>query len=153
MAEITSLIKVIPRDYPDINLQAADSFSWIPTQSILRYDPCGSAEYLLHELAHAVLGHTSYHRDIDLLRIERDAWEYAELSLSSQYNTPISHDTIQGAMDSYREWLHARSICPACQATGLQVADLLYSCPACLQQWTVNEARTCRLRRYTKNTP
>ena len=153
MVTITSLAKDISQDYPAIILLPAESFSWIPTKSTLSYDPQGDADYLLHELAHAILGHTSYHRDIDLLRIERDAWEYAKLNLSAQYHLLISDEIIQGALDSYREWLHARSICPACSAVGLQISAHQYSCPACFQQWTVNEARTCQLRRYTKNTP
>jgi DnaJ-class molecular chaperone len=51
-------------------------------------------------------------------------------------------------MNSYRDWLHARSTCPVCQATGMETKKSIYTCPACRHQWRVNEARICSLRRY-----
>lgn len=97
------------------------------------------------------LGHQDYDKDIRLIQMERDAWAYATASLAARYNVDISDDTVQTALDTYRDWLHARSQCPSCQATGVQVKQHTYKCLACSRLWKVNEARLCALRRYKLN--
>lgn len=105
---------------------------------------------LLHELSHAVLNHTKYLKDIGLLELERDAWECARNTLAPKYDLIIPEDTIQDSLDTYRDWLHARSICPQCHATGLQIKQREYRCISCATVWQVNDARFCALRRYIK---
>lgn len=108
---------------------------------------------LLHELSHAVLNHTDYLKDIGLLELERNAWDYAQTTLAPLYDVTIEEDIVQDSLDTYRDWLHARSTCPECGATGLQVKQRDYKCVACQTTWHVNDARFCALRRYkTKNT-
>lgn len=80
--------------------------------------------------------------------MERDAWQYAKDTLGQTYDQAILDDTVEDALDSYRDWLHARSTCPACQATGIQTKKEEYKCLACRTKWRVNEARICALRRY-----
>ena len=61
----------------------------------------------------------------------------------------LNEEVIQEHLDTYRDWLHARSICPSCTANGYQISSHTYECPACLHTWRVNEARICALRRYS----
>lgn len=150
MPSTTSLIDKLQTDFPDLTFAASDGFRWSPHDKTVFYDTqsddCAS---LLHELSHAVLNHQQYTKDIELIEIERDAWQYATDSLSHQYKVTISDDTVQNALDTYRDWMHARSTCPDCQATGVQTKKNLYKCLACSAQWRVNDARVCALRRYT----
>ncbi len=108
---------------------------------------------MLHELGHALLGHTSYKRDIELIVMEREAWEQAR-SIGNRFGHPVTDEIIEDALDTYRDWLHRRSLCPNCAMTGIQTDNYTYHCPTCTQSWRVNEARTCQLKRYrTKNDP
>lgn len=151
MPSIHSLLKQLKNDYPELTFSASDSFRWSPSSRTLYFDEAApdGAIFLLHELGHALLDHQEYSRDIDLIKIERDAWSYAVNNFSAPFGVPISDETVQDNLDTYRDWLHARSTCPHCQATGLQIAKQLYRCVGCSHEWRVNEARNCQLRRYT----
>lgn len=145
----TSLpIKRLKHDYPQWHFSPGKDFYWSPTKQTVYYMADGHPAFLLHELAHAILHHSDYRRDVDLLGYERDAWEYAKNTLSPRYHSPIQDDLIEEALDTYREWLHLRSQCPNCQATGIQIKSMVYKCVACVSSWRVNEARTCRLQRH-----
>jgi hypothetical protein len=145
------LASKLSRDYPDFQFQESSEFRWSPTTKTIFYEASNDTASLLHELAHALLGHTSYTRDIELLEIERDAWHHTTNVLAPHYNTPIDENTPEDAMDTYRDWMHTRSICPNCKATGLQIRKSTYKCVACHAQWRVNDARICALRRYILN--
>ena len=151
MRSMSSLIHKLKTDYPDIIFFETDSFAWSPATHTVHYAPKikNAPELLLHELSHAILDHHEYQRDIQLLAMETAAWEQAK-KLAEQYRSPLSEDVIQDHLDTYREWMHARSTCPECTATGYQTAQSEYSCPACAHQWRVNEARLCGLKRYAK---
>jgi hypothetical protein len=152
MPSITSLLPKLAIDFPQLTFSASDTFRWNPIERVIYYDSSSDdTSALLHEVAHGLLGHISYTKDVELLRVESDAWTFASNQLSSTYQVKIPDDTIQNALDTYRDWLHARSTCPQCQATGLQVGQMLYQCVACKSEWAVNEARTCALRRYKKH--
>jgi len=138
--------------YPHLSrlvLHKDETFGWNHTACAIYYNPtAGGAEYyLLHEFGHAVLQHSDFSHDIDLLKMERAAWEEAK-KIGDSYGITIPEDAIEDALDTYRDWLHNRSACPTCAATGIQVAPFTYQCTACHSQWRVNEARTCSLRRY-----
>jgi hypothetical protein len=150
MPSITSLIAKLRHDFPDLTFLEGTDFHWAPQQKTVWFVPGVKSELLLHELAHALLGHKEYKRDIQLVEMERDAWKYAQDTLSGTYHITIEDNIIEDALDSYRDWLHARSTCPSCQATGIQKKQRLYICIACESSWQVNEARTCELRRYLK---
>jgi hypothetical protein len=148
MPSTLSLITKMHQDFPNIRFAPGDSFRWSPQEHAIYYSNSTDAVLLIHEVAHAALGHDTYIKDIDLLKIERGAWEYARDILAARYEVEINDDLIQDALDTYRNWLHARSTCPDCQATGLQTAERAYTCLACKAIWRVNEARSCGLRRY-----
>jgi hypothetical protein len=135
--------------YPQFDFKEDVTFYWSPTTQTIHSVPDAHQwlAYTLHELSHALLGHTHYTQDIRLLAHERDAWEYATSILAPSHHTAITDDLIQSSLDTYRDWLHRRSTCPNCQTTGIQSNHHTYQCLACLATWRVNEARSCTLRR------
>jgi hypothetical protein len=148
MPSTPSLLDRLRADHPQLIFKAADRFYWSPSEQVIYYDPKSKkAEVLLHEISHSLLGHEDYSRDIELLAMERQAWDKAG-SLSETYQVKIDDDTIQEYLDTYRDWLHARSTCPECQAIGHESRKHLYKCVACGHSWRVNEARICGLKRY-----
>lgn len=154
MQSIRSITKKLQRDFPDYHFETADSFWWSAAKKTIFYDPQvpSAHAFLLHELSHALLGHQGYTRDIELLKLERDAWHHAKTVLAPSYGVTIDDTTTEDNLDTYRQWLHDRSTCPRCDATGLQTKEQLYHCLACGNQWRVNEARLCALRRYSLQT-
>lgn len=149
---ITWLVKQLRRDYPDILFQSGANDAWNPIEAIVHYrHSSDSPDQLLHELGHALLMHTSYKRDIELVGMERDAWTKAQ-EIAQKYDLSIDNESIDTHMDTYRDWLHARSTCPQCESNGLQTDSHLYQCLACDITWRVNDARTCGLKRYVLQT-
>lgn len=144
----TLLTDRLTHEFPQFKFVAGPAFRWSPPEQTIFFDQSFPDQpALLHELAHAILGHRNYKRDIELLEMERDAWQYAA-QLGESYHIIINEETVQAALDSYRDWLHARSVCPDCNATGIQTTKTTYHCIACHGNWQVNEARTCALRRH-----
>jgi hypothetical protein len=151
MPSATSLITRLSTDYPNVSFVPSDHFRWSATDHtvFIDVDAMHADAFCLHEVSHAILDHREYNRDIDLVKLERDAWEHVATTLAKKYEVKISEDIIQDNLDTYRDWLHARSTCPTCQATGVQATPSEYRCIACKETWHVNEARICALRRYT----
>jgi len=150
MRSMSSLIHKLKTTHSDISFVESEQFSWSPTAQTVFYNPeqAHAPVLLLHELSHALLGHNEYRRDIELIAMETAAWESA-VEQATTFNVRVNDDVIQDHLDTYREWLHARSTCPSCSANGYQVEAFRYECPACAHSWRVNEARLCALRRYT----
>ena len=161
MEKITSLIKELKNRAANephlehLTFQEGELFHWSHTACAITYVPTDvhAAQYLLHEFGHALLEHADYHRDVELLQMERAAWDSA-ITLSNDIGIDIDDDLIEDSLDSYRDWLHGRSLCPQCNSTGIQTAAKEYRCLSCATIWKVNEAKTCGLRRYiTKKRP
>lgn len=85
---------------------------------------------LLHEVGHALLGHCEYGVDLERLKMERAAWEKAR-ELCGRYGVEYDEEAVEGALDTYRDWLHRRSRCAKCGLTRFQGADGRYRCPGC----------------------
>lgn len=149
MQSIKNLIPKLNKDYPQFIFKESNQFSWSPNEKTLFYKTNDKEHliYIIHELAHALLKHSNYVYDIDLVKMEREAWDEA-IKLANIYGVKISNDEIQQTLDTYRDWLHERSKCPKCSANGIQTDKKTYQCPVCNQKWRVNEARICSLRRY-----
>lgn len=145
---INSLVKRLQADFSDYSFVVGEQFAWNPLENTVYYQKDGEYSRLLHELGHAILHHRAYRRDIELVRMEADAWHTAR-ELATKYSISLPDEHAEAHMDTYRDWLHARSACPQCDATGLQVSEDHYRCPECTATWRVNEARTCGLQRYT----
>jgi hypothetical protein len=152
MQSTTSILKNLRSNYHQFTFKLGDDFHWSSPSNTIFYDNSSDNQYafLFHELSHALLGHTNYSKDIELLSMERQAWELAS-QIAAKYQYSIDDYIIQTNLDSYRDWMHARSTCPGCKATGIQIDKRSYACPSCDQKWSVNDARTCALRRYSKD--
>jgi ribosomal protein L37AE/L43A len=147
MPSTLTLIQRLRIDYPDFTFAVGDEYLWSPVSQTVHYvDNHAGYAFLLHELSHGLLHHAEYHHDVELIAMERAAWDQAA-AIAPQYGLTIDDNTVESTLDSYRDWLHARSTCPHCHATGLQTKKAIYTCPACRHTWRVNEARMCALRR------
>ena len=148
---INSILSALKKRLTHVTFVEGADFSWNPHKSEVTYNEheTHAVERLLHESGHALCEHASYSRDITLLEMERDAWEAAKL-LSEELGVTISDTIAQDYLDEYRLWMHARSTCPTCSQIGIQDTTNSYACPLCRTTWTVNDARTCQLRRYKK---
>ncbi|NTW61996.1 hypothetical protein HGB25_01120 [Candidatus Saccharibacteria bacterium] len=148
MPSINSLINRLKTDYPQFTFQESSEFLWDHDSNTIYFEDKSNCEgFLLHELSHALLLHTDYERDVQLIAMESKAWDTAQ-KLADKYHVELSDDFIQSNLDTYRDWLHKRSTCPECQSTGLQTKSNTFRCLACNNQWTVNDAKTCALKRY-----
>ena len=124
-------------------------FRWNHNNCSITYNPNNNqaVAQLLHEFGHATLGHSQFKQDVELFAMERAAWHQAQ-NIASELGLVINSDYVEDLLDTYRDWLHARSCCPHCGATGVQFDHNGYQCLACSSKWRVNDARMCQLRRY-----
>lgn len=150
MPKITSLINKLEKDYLQFTFCIDDYDHWSHDNQTVYYDPnqTDSDALILHELAHALLGHNTYSQDVELVAIEREAWHHAKSHLAPKYNVVINDDTIEGALDSYRDWIHTKSACPGCDQTGIQIDRSDYHCISCNSRWKVNSGISTEIRRY-----
>lgn len=149
-----ALLEKLKTDYPQLKLVAGKSFCWSPASKQISYklreqSPQG-AWSLLHEVGHALLQHKAYTLDFELLELEVIAWQKAKL-LAAQYGLTIEGDHIENCLDTYRDWLYRRSICPNCETVCLQCdASQHYRCFNCHTTWRVAASRFCRPYRQAK---
>jgi len=148
------LLESLTARYPMLRFTAGDTFYWSPeTQEVFYKTGVNgkkAAWSLLHETGHALLGHTSYTRDIELLQLEMAAWDKAR-ELAAPLGIAIDEEHIQDCLDTYRDWLHARSVCPSCTTKCLQQSDpKQYRCHNCHTSWQVTPARFARPYRSVK---
>jgi hypothetical protein len=146
------IIKQAENNFPTIVFKKGDEFRWSPHKKTIFYRQLTSLEekaMFLHELGHAARGHVSFNSDIELIKRENEAWQYAK-NISAQFNVSIDEGLVQDHLDTYRDWLASRSQCPQCEQTGLQTGECAYECINCASKWKVNDARNRRLRRYVK---
>ncbi|HUC96573.1 MAG TPA: hypothetical protein VMR16_02815 [Candidatus Saccharimonadales bacterium] len=152
MPSTISLIKNLKADFPQFIFKKSSSFLWSHSENTIYYtDKKEDFRFLFHELSHALLNHTDYRRDIELVAIEREAWDRAK-EIALNYGVGIDDEYIQSNLDTYRDWMHGRSTCPNCGANGMQTQKNNYKCLACNDEWHVNDAKTCALRRYSNKT-
>lgn len=100
-------------------------------KNIFSEEKCGFfCLQMLHEVGHALLEHDFYTTDLERLKMERAAWEKAR-ELCQKYGVEYDEDYVEGALDSYRDWLHTRSRCVRCGATRFQDDRGEYHCLEC----------------------
>ena len=149
-----SLIDKLVKDYPGISFVSGDTFLWSPKKKeiiFINKESKSSVWSLLHELGHALLYHTSYDSDLELIQIEANAWEKAS-QLGNKYGYKIDTNHIQDCLDTYRDWLHRRSLCPNCDSQSFQKDSRKYRCFNCNAEWCVSSSRLCRPYRLLKHT-
>lgn len=149
-----NLVDSLRTAYPNLRYKKGKYFKWFSSTKTIYYDPTsdGYEAILLHEVAHALLDHTDSVLDVELVCQEAEAWEYATSKLAAMFSVKITEDHIENAMESYRDWLHRRSLCPDCSASGLQTKNTHYKCIVCGCSWLANDARHCGLKRYRVKT-
>jgi hypothetical protein len=143
------LAALLRKAYPDFTIIAGDLFYWSPQTKEVFYKEAGDSGSLLHELGHALLGHSHFTTDVDLMHKEIAAWEKAR-ELASIHGVELNQTAIERCLDSYRDWLHKRSTCPDCGSHGLQTTQRLYKCLNCHKTWKVSSSATCRPYRQQK---
>lgn len=145
---IQSIINQLSNDYTEIKFVSSNVFSWSNINSTITYiDDDDLWPLLMHELGHYYLKHEDYENAIELLKFERDAWSRA-LLISKKYDFEIDNQIIEDSLDSYRDWLHTRSKCTECNSIGIEIRKNIYSCVNCRNNWKVNDARKCGIKRY-----
>lgn len=142
------LLKSLQTALPEITFTEGETFSWSPETGQVIYDAAGSADRdrwaLLHETGHALLNHQSYLSDVGLLKMEIAAWEKAH-ELAAQFDIDIDQNHVQDCLDTYRDWLHARALCPTCTTRCIQQdTGQGYRCHNCHTSWSVTTSRFCR---------
>jgi hypothetical protein len=150
-----ALINKIKKSHPTLKFRVGHQFYWSPETSEIVYKDEGDDKVavwsLLHETGHAMLEHQTYKYDFELVRLEMEAWEKAK-GLAKEIHETINEEHIQDCLDTYRDWLFRRSICPNCTAKCLQQGDIVhYRCFNCHTTWKVSSSRFCRSYRRSKN--
>jgi hypothetical protein len=153
--DLATLIERLGHDHPELKFQESNRFSWhagdnrITYTKVRRQSPANQWA-LLHEVGHAMLDHSEFSSEFELLKIEVAAWERA-IMLAHTYAVAIDEDYIQDCLDTYRDWLHIRSTCPNCYERCLQADKHNYHCHNCGTDWRVTRSRLCRP--YRRKTP
>lgn len=152
-----TLITKLQAKFPALRFTKGQQFCWSPETGEIFYKADAHSKQarwsLLHETGHALLGHSNYKADFELLRLEVEAWERAR-QLAAELAINIDEDHIQDCLDTYRDWLYKRSICPSCTTKCLQQDDFRhYRCFNCHTTWSVTSNRFGRSYRSTKNLP
>ena len=147
------VLKSLSSRFPDLTFTSGKQFCWSPESQEIFYKldaaSCTDTWALLHETGHALLGHQNYRADFELLQMEIAAWNRARL-LANELKINIDEDHIQDCLDTYRDWLYQRSLCPNCSTQCMQEADFQhYRCFNCHTVWRVSANRFARAYRKT----
>lgn len=145
-----NLVDTLKRDFPNIGFVSSDRFQWSPEEKTIYFvEDSENGEWsLLHEGGHMLCGHMNYSNDLGLLRMEVEAWERAQ-ELAVKYGRKIDQEHIDKCLDTYRDWIYKRSICPECSQAGIETTTCNYRCINCRHKWKVSSERFCRTYRKT----
>ena len=88
MLSSSQLAKQLAVDYPQLHFAPGEQDWWDSHSQTVFYHTTPAA--LLHELGHALLGHTSYRRDVELLAMEQAAWHKARQLAPKTISTPTA---------------------------------------------------------------
>ncbi|HEX7260040.1 MAG TPA: hypothetical protein VF272_03885 [Candidatus Saccharimonadia bacterium] len=141
----------IKKDFPQFTFVPGNFFMWSPHSKSIHYDTRrkGTNEgkiALVHEVGHALLGHRLYKYDMELIKMEMDAWDMVR-RLAPDYNLYIDEEHIARCVATYDAWLTKRATCPDCQNFSLQKGRDEYGCFACGSIWQVNWRKDRRVTR------
>jgi hypothetical protein len=149
------IVDYISKLLPKVKLEPGEAFYWSPNKQLITYKTSAINEdigqwALLHEASHAILNHQNYNSDIELLKLEVEAWHNAK-GLAKDLEINIDENHIQDCLDTYRDWLYRRSSCPNCGVVCIQLTPSTYSCHNCQTTWSVSSSKFCRPYRLTVN--
>ena len=146
--KIQSIIDVYKSTF---NFKLNDSYRWNPETRTINYakrsvsEPKDASAFL-HELSHGILEHQDFEYDVDLLRMEMQAWELAA-RLAAEHCIEFHKDYSQACLESYRVWIAERSTCPECDQTTLESAPQSHYCFNCSTSWKVSKQQMCQIQR------
>ena len=144
-------LKQLQSDFAEISFVRDKANLWSPQTREIYYRQPLSKYSILHELGHALQGHTDYTLDIQLLKMEADAWRKAQ-QLATNYGLKIPAKYINDCMNTYKDWMLSRAKCPDCDLVGLQAANTLtYNCCNCSLSWSVPLETKCLVRRIRES--
>jgi hypothetical protein len=145
---LNSTVAKLREEFPGIEFVKSSTFKWDPDELKIYYSPKSenSLWSLFHEIGHMMLHHKNYRSDFSLLKMEAQAWHKAK-EIAAKHKIKIDSDHIEKCLDSYRDWLYARSSCRECMQTGLEISTGLYKCINCNFRWKVSPERFCRVYR------
>lgn len=149
-----NLSEALSEEFSDIAFISSNKTYWSPSNKTIFFNKNDKKLdfSLLHETGHMLCGHKNYNFDVELLIMESEAWEKA-IEISKRYNIKIDNDYVQDCLDSYRNWLHKRSLCPKCDINSSQVNKSTYKCLNCGLEWKVASSRFCRSYRMKQKSP
>lgn len=144
----SKLLSSVQSLIPGVRFEEASTFYWSPKNSTIyinnsRLEGQEGQWALVHEAAHALLDHNDYKTDAGLLSLEVEAWQKAH-ELGKKLDLVIDEEHIQDCLNTYRDWLYARSTCPTCELNSLQIEETTYMCLNCSTRWSVSRSRFCR---------
>ncbi len=126
-----NFLETLKTSYPEFTFKPGRKFLFRPRKSIFYIESDENFRLLLlHELAHALLGHFSFDKSLERLQIERDAWEKTR-ELCETHSIPFSEEFANSELDTYRDWVHQKTLCPSCGLTCLEVNSESLYCPFC----------------------
>ncbi|MBQ6130088.1 hypothetical protein IJI72_00065 [Candidatus Saccharibacteria bacterium] len=130
-ADNLAFLNKIITAFPDLVFKPNKKFTFRPKKTI--YYEIKNDHFpllLLHETAHALLNHYSFDTSLERLTIERDAWEKTR-SLCKKFAQPFDEDFAEANLNTYRDWLHQKTLCKVCGLTCLEVSSTTLFCPFC----------------------
>ncbi|MBR3204074.1 hypothetical protein IKF81_00095 [Candidatus Saccharibacteria bacterium] len=135
--ENQAFLSKIQKEYPFFSIKPGKKFLFRPQKTILYEEKNTNFQLLLlHELSHALLNHFTYKTSIERLQIERDAWEKTKI-LCEKYSIPFDENFIQDELDTYRNWLHQKTICKKCGLTCIETDNHSLFCPKCQKHFQI----------------
>ncbi|MBR3320251.1 hypothetical protein IKG20_03035 [Candidatus Saccharibacteria bacterium] len=127
----TSFLESIKTAYPKFSFLPGRKFLFRPPKTIYYLESNENFRFLLlHELSHAVLGHFTFEKSLERLQLERDAWEKTR-ELCKTYDVPFDESLAEEELDTYRDWVHKKTLCKTCGLTCLEVSPESLYCPFC----------------------
>lgn len=139
-AKNQAFLETLKSEFPNFSFKPGRKFLFRPKKSIFYLEDNENFRLLLlHELAHALLGHFSFETSLDRLKIERDAWDKTR-SLCADFNVPFLEEVAEAELNSYRDWLHQKTLCKTCGLSCIEVDSESLFCPFC--QKTYKKSKT-----------
>lgn len=140
------LLNKVISEYPDISFVEGEYFSWNHDKNSISYNKNSESAVadLLHELGHIESDHINYSSDMSLLKKELEAWDNAK-EIAEKFSISISENYINECIESYRLWIHKRSLCPKCFQNGLEISEKNYRCINCDHKWKVSSSQDSRV--------
>ena len=124
-------LKNLKTEYLEFSFKPGPKFLFRPRKTIYYLEEDSNFRLLLlHELAHALLGHFSYETSLERLEIERDAWEKTG-KLCKTYSIPYLEEFAEEELDTYRNWTHQKTLCKNCGLTCIEIDLRHLYCPFC----------------------